>query len=108
MRHGRHALVQLEEPSRPSLALVVAVPVKGSDKGEPLHSLKPNALDVSDKDEQRHNGLARTCQSEFVGLLGGVDHVSADACACNRKALKSAVLSRWRALPNTFPIGSQQ
>src|SRR6266566_4515383 len=108
MRHGRHAPAQLEEPFRPSPALVVAVPVKGSDKGEPLHSLKPNAVDVSDKGEQRHDGFARTCQSEFVGLLGGVDHVSAGICQCddfgpNRKALKSALSSGWRALPNTFP-----
>src|SRR5882724_11673419 len=35
--------------------------------------------------------------------LASATTLAPDACACNRKALKSAVLSGWRALPNTFP-----
>jgi len=112
MRHGRHALAQLEEPFRPSPALVVAVPVKGSDRGEPLHSLKPNAVDVSDKGEHttvlpaRVNPNSSAClvaSTMSPPALASATTLAPDACACNRKALKSAVLSGWRALPNTFP-----
>ena len=76
MRHGRHALVQVEEPFRPSPALVVALPVKGNDKGEPLHSLKPTLLISVIKVSSDTTVWPARVNPNFVGLLGVVDHVS--------------------------------
>src|SRR5580658_9373652 len=75
--HRWHSLVDLEEALRPGTTLIIAIPVECCHEGQPLRSLKPNAIDVGDEGEQRYDGLARARQSEFVGLLGGIGHIAA-------------------------------
>src|SRR5262249_56596237 len=81
--HGGHALMKLEEALRPRASFVVAVPIERCHEGQPLCSLEPNAMYVSDKCQERHDGLARARQSELVRLFGGVSHVAAGVRQCD-------------------------
>ncbi len=76
LNHRRHLLVALEEALRPLAAGVVAIPIERRRQVHPLRRGEAEAVYIREKDEQTSQALFRS-DSEFIGLLDGVDRVGA-------------------------------
>ena len=62
-----------------------------------LRRRKSQAVDIRDENEQRHESLiARTGQSEVIGLLGGIGHVAASISQCDNLRSRSLCLQQIR------------
>src|SRR5580700_10643801 len=73
----------VEEALGPGTSFVVAIPVKSGDKAQTLRRCQSETVNVGDECKHGDERLTTARQSEFVCLLGGIDHVAAGICQCD-------------------------
>src|SRR5205809_930840 len=57
VRHGRHRLAACIKPLRPVARPAIEVPVKSVDEGHTLGDIEPEAVDIRDEHQERHQRL---------------------------------------------------